>query len=150
MKQFRVGVIGTGFIGKVHIETLRRLGNVDVVALADTNMAAETAEEDELTLTVWDAEAAVITSDRIEVKYVMHMSAAGVRTAAATLVTDAAPVDAPEPARGVALCFPRPGETLWDIAKRYRVPLDTVKSMNPGAEEGGSKGVVVWRRCAAE
>ncbi|MBQ3273846.1 MAG: Gfo/Idh/MocA family oxidoreductase [Christensenellaceae bacterium] len=45
MKQFRVGVIGTGFIGKVHIETLRRLGNIDVVALADTNMAAETAEE---------------------------------------------------------------------------------------------------------
>ena len=112
--------------------------------------AAETAEEDELTLTVWDAEAAVITSDRIEVKYVMHMSAAGVRTAAATLVTDAAPVEAPESARGVVLCFPQPGETLWDIAKRYRVPLDTVKSMNPGAEEGGSKGVVVWRRCAAE
>lgn len=112
--------------------------------------AAEAAEEDAIALTVWDTEAAVITSDRIEVKYVMHLTATGSRTASATLVTDAAPVDAPEPARGVALCFPQPGETLWDIAKRYRVPLDTVKSMNPGAEEGGSKGVVVWRRCAAE
>lgn len=44
MKKFRAGVIGTGFIGKVHIETLRRLGCVDVVALADTFMAKETAE----------------------------------------------------------------------------------------------------------
>ena len=33
MKRFRVGVIGIGFIGAVHIEQLRRLGNVDVVAL---------------------------------------------------------------------------------------------------------------------
>ncbi|MCF0145017.1 MAG: Gfo/Idh/MocA family oxidoreductase, partial [Eubacterium sp.] len=33
-----------GFIGKVHIETVRRLGFVEVVALADKNQAAETAE----------------------------------------------------------------------------------------------------------
>lgn len=45
MKKYRAGVIGTGFIGKVHIETLRRLGNVDVVALTDKYMAKETAEE---------------------------------------------------------------------------------------------------------
>ena len=45
MKKYRAGVIGTGFIGKVHIETLRRLGNVDVVSLTDKYMAKETAEE---------------------------------------------------------------------------------------------------------
>jgi len=33
----RVGVIGTGFIGPAHIEALRRLGTVRVVALADVN-----------------------------------------------------------------------------------------------------------------
>ncbi|MEI3339357.1 MAG: Gfo/Idh/MocA family oxidoreductase [Eubacterium sp.] len=44
MKVYRTGVIGTGFIGQVHIETVRRLGNVEVVALSDKFNAAETAE----------------------------------------------------------------------------------------------------------
>lgn len=35
MKRIKVGVIGTGFIGPAHIEALRRLGNVDVIALAE-------------------------------------------------------------------------------------------------------------------
>jgi len=35
MERVKVGVIGTGFIGPAHIEALRRLGNVDVVALAE-------------------------------------------------------------------------------------------------------------------
>lgn len=34
MKKINVGVIGGGFIGPVHVESLRRLGNVDVVAIA--------------------------------------------------------------------------------------------------------------------
>jgi predicted dehydrogenase len=37
MKTIQVGVIGTGYIGMVHLEMLRRLGGVEVVALADTN-----------------------------------------------------------------------------------------------------------------
>ena len=35
MERIKVGVIGTGFIGPAHIEALRRLGSVDVVALAE-------------------------------------------------------------------------------------------------------------------
>lgn len=35
MNQFRTGVIGVGFIGAAHIEALRRLGNVQVVALCN-------------------------------------------------------------------------------------------------------------------
>lgn len=35
MKQFKTCIIGVGFIGAAHIEALRRLGNVDVVALSD-------------------------------------------------------------------------------------------------------------------
>lgn len=40
MKKIRTAVIGAGFMGKVHTEAIRRLGNVEVVALA-----ASTAEE---------------------------------------------------------------------------------------------------------
>ncbi|HIJ52934.1 MAG TPA: Gfo/Idh/MocA family oxidoreductase [Planctomycetes bacterium] len=35
MGKIKVGVIGTGFIGPAHIEALRRLGSVDVAALAE-------------------------------------------------------------------------------------------------------------------
>jgi predicted dehydrogenase len=37
MKKIRVGLIGGGFIGRIHAEALRRLGYVDVVALAEAN-----------------------------------------------------------------------------------------------------------------
>lgn len=37
MGKIKAGVIGTGFIGPAHIEALRRLGYVDVVALSDIN-----------------------------------------------------------------------------------------------------------------
>jgi predicted dehydrogenase len=35
MKKLKVGIIGTGFMGKVHAENVRRLGNVEIVAVAD-------------------------------------------------------------------------------------------------------------------
>ncbi|MCU6762790.1 Uncharacterized oxidoreductase ycjS [uncultured Roseburia sp.] len=44
MKTYRTGVVGTGFIGQVHIETVRRLGNVQVVALTDKFQAQERAQ----------------------------------------------------------------------------------------------------------
>mgnify|MGYP001052742897 CR=1 FL=1 len=37
MDKINVGIIGTGFIGPAHVEALRRLGFVDVVALAEAN-----------------------------------------------------------------------------------------------------------------
>jgi len=43
-KSFKVGVIGVGFIGAAHIEQLRRLGNVEVIALADDVGFREKAE----------------------------------------------------------------------------------------------------------
>ncbi len=46
MKTIKVGLIGTGYIGVVHLEILRRLGGVEVVAVADPNgdLARRTAE----------------------------------------------------------------------------------------------------------
>ena len=43
MKKFRTCVIGVGFIGAAHIEALRRLGNVDVVAISDIPNAEKKA-----------------------------------------------------------------------------------------------------------
>lgn len=44
MKKMRAGIIGIGFIGVAHIEALRRLGYVDVVAIATTSRAQEKAD----------------------------------------------------------------------------------------------------------
>lgn len=43
MKKFKAGVIGIGFIGVAHIEALRRLGSVEVVALANETDAVQKA-----------------------------------------------------------------------------------------------------------
>lgn len=38
MKKFKVGLIGLGFIGTAHLEALRRLGFIDVVAVAEKDL----------------------------------------------------------------------------------------------------------------
>jgi predicted dehydrogenase len=47
MKSIKVGLIGTGYIGIVHLEMLRRIVGVEVLAAADTNreLAARAAEK---------------------------------------------------------------------------------------------------------
>jgi len=35
MEKIKVGIIGTGFTGPAHIEALRRLGNIEIAALAE-------------------------------------------------------------------------------------------------------------------
>ena len=43
-KKLRAGIIGVGFIGAVHAEQLRRLGNIEVVALSDAIDAGKKAD----------------------------------------------------------------------------------------------------------
>lgn len=50
MRKVKVGVIGTGFIGPAHIEAMRRLGHVDVVALADVNEEVARQKADALSI----------------------------------------------------------------------------------------------------
>ncbi|TYG34734.1 Gfo/Idh/MocA family oxidoreductase [Lonepinella koalarum] len=38
MNKIKVGIIGTGFIGVAHIEAIRRLGFVEVIAIAESNL----------------------------------------------------------------------------------------------------------------
>ena len=47
MSRHKVGVIGTGYIGKVHLEMLKRLNDVEVIAIAeaDRNLADEVGKQ---------------------------------------------------------------------------------------------------------
>ena len=38
MKKTRVAILGTGFMGKVHAEAIRRVGNVEIAAIAGISM----------------------------------------------------------------------------------------------------------------
>jgi predicted dehydrogenase len=44
MKKIRAAIVGTGFVGVIHIEALRRLGFVDVVAICERGDAKSKAE----------------------------------------------------------------------------------------------------------
>ncbi len=48
MKKTKVGVIGTGFIGPAHIEALRRLGSIEVIALAECSQEAAKSKAETL------------------------------------------------------------------------------------------------------
>ena len=37
MEKIKVGLIGTGYIGMVHLEALHRIGNINIVAVSDIN-----------------------------------------------------------------------------------------------------------------
>ena len=43
MKPIKAAIFGTGFIGRVHLDALRRVESVEVVAIADTNLAVAQA-----------------------------------------------------------------------------------------------------------
>lgn len=38
MKQIKTAIFGTGFVGRVHLDAVRRLESVDAVAIADINV----------------------------------------------------------------------------------------------------------------
>lgn len=48
MKPLRVGLVGAGFIGPWHVDAIRRLGNVEIVALAGSDLARAQARAREL------------------------------------------------------------------------------------------------------
>ena len=104
--------------------------------------------EDALSLTAVQTEPSAITGDRVELKYILHLSAEGVRKAAATVITDAEMVDAPPAEKGIVLCFVQPGETLWEIARRYRIAPDEIRALNPQLTDDPLPGtpVIAYKR----
>jgi len=50
MKTVKAGIIGTGFVGPMHVEAARRLGFVEMVALAEVDDATARAKADQLSI----------------------------------------------------------------------------------------------------
>ena len=112
--------------------------------------AADAAPEDIISLTATNVEAQPITSDRAELRYILRMDVEGQQTQTISAATDAAAIPGVAPTRDIVLYFTQPGESLWDIAKRYRLPETEVRSLNPDlqGEPKPGQGLVVWRRGA--
>lgn len=109
---------------------------------------ADAGENGMVALTVTDAEARPIAPDRAELRCSLSLRSRSLQTASADLVTDAARAPAADPGRGVVLCYAQPGDTLWNLARRYRVPQAQLTRINPELAEPLSVGqaVVIWRR----
>jgi predicted dehydrogenase len=68
MKPFKVGLIGTGYIGMVHLETLRRITGAEVAAVADSNEKLARAAAEKLGIPrVYTSGQALIEDRGIEV-----------------------------------------------------------------------------------
>lgn len=102
-----------------------------------------------LVLTPGNIEVIGVTSDRVEVKYILHVDCFDVQLAGESLVTGVEEQPAEEAEPGILMYFSQPGETLWDIAKRYRVSCDSLKRMNPDLSDDGdqqARRVILWRK----
>lgn len=112
--------------------------------------AAEAAPEDIVLLSAANVEAVPVTSDRVELRYILHADVEGVQTADTAVVTAAAAIPAAETTRDIVLYFTQPGEGVWDIARRYRIPVSELRTLNPelNGDPKAGQGVVVWRRNA--
>lgn len=111
--------------------------------------ACDLSLPESLTLTPSNIEVSGLTSDRVEVKYILHLDCTDVQLASSPLVTQVTFQPAEEAEPGILLCFSQPGETLWDIAKRYRVSCESLKNMNPTLSEGDisqPQRVILWRK----
>ena len=126
-KTIKVGLIGTGYIGMVHLEMLRRLGGVEVVALADTNGDLARAAADKFGITrVHDNAEAVIAAGDVEVVHNcapnnvhFDINAKAIRAGKELLSEKPLALDSKESAELVALAEKHGTLTGIDFCYRY-------------------------------
>lgn len=85
-----------------------------------------------------------ITSDRIEVRYVLELCAHIGAAQEIEVVTRAEEVEAAQENGGICVYFPAEGESMWDIARRYRV--DEAALARANAQREAAQPVIVMRR----
>lgn len=116
-----------------------------------TSFAALCSPDGSITLTAGETEAVPITSDRVELRYVLRLTCDATEVQRVNLVTDARETASEPPEEGLTLWFVQPGETWWTIARRFRVRQEALRQLNPDMPEELTPGmsVVVWRKTAA-
>lgn len=71
MRELNVGIIGTGFIGPAHIEALRRLGNINIAALADIDIDTAKVKAENLNIRKYYGDyKELLKDDSIEVVHI--------------------------------------------------------------------------------
>lgn len=105
-----------------------------------------------VTLAITDVEAVPITSDRVELRYILRMQAACEETQELRLLTSGEIVEGDPVTEDIVMYFVQPGEQLWDVARRYRVPTGALRALNPDLQDqvAPGQGLVIWRRMAAQ
>ena len=103
---------------------------------------------DSLTLTPCHVDVIGVTSDRVEVKYILHLDCLDAQLEESPFVTQVSARPSGESENGILLCFSQPGESLWQIAKRYRISPESLQRMNPALQDGSKEAqrVIVWKR----
>ena len=122
--------------------------SVTMEAPFNAMFAAVVGEDDLLRLRISGIEAAAVTSDRAEVRYILHLSVDGIQCQEVTLITDASPIAGNQGHEGIIMTFVQPGDDVWKIAKRYRIPSAQIRDMNPELADPPAvgQGVIVWKK----
>ena len=109
------------------------------------HMAFSTQAEpqDHLTLSAAQVEPAAVTGDRAEMKYILRLQAQGIRRKEAEVITEAVAAPAPAIEKGIILYYLQPGEDVWSIARRYRVPVSDIQRLNPNLPADPAPGTAV-------
>lgn len=98
-----------------------------------------------------EAVASAITSDRVEVRFILSMEGMDCGAQPLQVVTDVTRTPAQAEPGAIVVYYPAQDETAWDVAKRYRVDAQSLRALNPQLEEArAGEPVVVLRRGAAE
>lgn len=156
-----LGAFATPLIGTMEPEgtQLRVDGVLDVTVIylpADSGIPVSAAFSQAFTarfdgvgvgtaqLSCTEITASGVSSDRIEARYALKLCACTGAAETVRVVTQVKALPAPEQSGGICVYFPGEGETLWDIARRYRVDEAALARANPGRE--ATQPVIVLRR----
>ena len=108
-------------------------------------LPGKVGEESRVTVSASGEEAAALMSDRLQFSCRLSGEARQREAVEARVVTGAQETDAPPRRKGIGIVYPQPGERLWDVARRHRVPVARLKEWNGNTQEAQTgKPLIVY------